>query len=110
MNERMVHDDYRATFLPLVQCSSCDTSLSSDAVTILSRTSSRSLVHVHCQSCERSMLLRIDAQRDTIVCFGTLTDCSVEDMRCFSDAPVISVDDVLLAHQYLSLDNRGELR
>lgn len=89
----------------LTQCTHCQANYLSLKTKLVKQAEQYSIFHVHCSSCDGSMLLSMKRNQGGIMVAGIVTDCNAQEAKRFGQARPISIDDVIAAHSAVELDN-----
>ncbi len=88
----------------LTACPFCNTSYSIRAARVLAQKDDAHVVHIECRQCGGSIVALILAGGVGMQSVGVVTDLTRSEVEKFSQHMTISLDDVLAAHQLVSLD------
>lgn len=83
-------------------CPICETSFQPEDITTVKEKEEITLLHASCSQCESAVMIGVigsDLGVETSI--GMLTDLTKEDIKRFSSAEEVSVDDVLNFHKFL---------
>ncbi|MBT4857118.1 hypothetical protein HON52_02925 [Candidatus Uhrbacteria bacterium] len=90
-------------------CPTCKTAYIYQNVRILRKAKEQTLFHLTCDKCKHSMLFSVLRQKEGVMCSGLMTDCSFEDAKLFHGKEIVSIGDVMEAHEALDIAWSQEL-
>jgi hypothetical protein len=81
-------------------CPACSTSFDVLHAKVIETYPDAHLVHFTCDKCRNALLAVVALSSDATQTVGLLTDLSYEDVLRFSKMQMISIEDVVDAHEY----------
>ncbi len=88
------------------RCALCSAESSPLEARVVAEEGERHLVHIHCSSCDHSLITLVSVSAKGISSVGMITDCNSADAARFWAASAVAEDDVLSTH--LALRNEAE--
>ncbi|MBI4437567.1 hypothetical protein HY631_01310 [Candidatus Uhrbacteria bacterium] len=82
-------------------CPVCETRYNPMEARALSGAGETQLLHVQCRKCQNSILALVHVNQTGASSVGLLTDLGFDDVVRFRAQRVVSIDDVIEAHQFL---------
>ncbi len=86
-------------------CTRCMTLFSKEDMQCVEKKDEKTILHVSCSVCRQNMIISFIKKEGSVLCAGTVTDLSYKNACDVLSAEKVSVDDVLLIHEALELDN-----
>lgn len=86
----------------LAVCPFCQTTQGEFTTSVVDEANDAELIHVRCQSCKAAMVALLFTTGPMISSIGMLTDLTLEDVSHFQRQRILSEDDLLALHEFLS--------
>jgi len=86
----------------LSRCSSCNSRLGNDAVSLISKEKTKTVFHTFCHKCQSNTLIIISGGARGLMAIGMATDLNKDEAREKIRGKTISADEVIAAYEMIN--------